>query len=182
MGLTASLRSILAKGFALGVLLLSACAPAPTSDGFRDTTVPLTVTTRGSLADLAGTWHLRAHFPGSETLSQVTFLNQGPNTPAVALLKLRCDVSGDCEAVNDVWSNMPLGQNRYRLTQDRTGASIELWVIWVDEGFRTAALGTPDGSFGWIVDRSQKGGEDRITAAREILSFNGYDTLRMIKK
>jgi apolipoprotein D and lipocalin family protein len=57
------------------------------------------------------------------------------------------------------------------------------WVLWVDEGFRTAVLGNPDGTFGWIVDRSTRGGADRIRAAREILDFNGYNVsqLRMIE-
>ena len=54
-------------------------------------------------------------------------------------------------------------------------------MVWVDEGYRTAAIGTPDGSFGWVLDRAASGGGDRITAAREILEFNGYDegALRM---
>ena len=55
----------------------------------------------------------------------------------------------------------------------------QFWVLWVDEGFRTAVLGNPDGTFGWIVDRSTTGGADRIKAAREILDFNGYDTGRL---
>ena len=43
------------------------------------------------------------------------------------------------------------------------------------EGFRTAVIGSPEGGYGWILDRRATGGEDRITAAQEILDFNGYD-------
>jgi apolipoprotein D and lipocalin family protein len=56
-------------------------------------------------------------------------------------------------------------------------------VLWVDEGFRTAVLGNKVGDFGWIIDRSTTGGAERITAAREILDFNGYavQMLRTVK-
>ncbi len=150
-------------------------------DGFRDTSVPLSVTTRGTAADLSGPWHMRAHFPGDRSLALVTFINDLNGAPAVEFLYSDCLLSGDCETRSELWRSDPLGQNRYRLTNG-SGKSFDLWVIWVDEGFRTAALGTPDGSFGWIVDRKPTEGEDRIIAAREILSFNGYNTLRMIQK
>ena len=53
-------------------------------------------------------------------------------------------------------------------------------MLWVDDDFRTAALGTPDGSLGWIIDRSATGGTDRIAAAREIMEFNGYDVSKLV--
>ena len=67
------------------------------------------------------------------------------------------------------------GQGRYALSRP-DGSTRTLWVLWVDEGFRTAVVGNPAGDFGWILDRSASGGADRIAAAREILDFNGYDT------
>ena len=60
---------------------------------------------------------------------------------------------------------------RWHAGQDRP----EIWLLWVDTGYRTAALGTPDGQFGMILDRSPSGGADRITAASEILEWFGYD-------
>ncbi|MCB1340451.1 MAG: lipocalin family protein [Pseudooceanicola sp.] len=55
------------------------------------------------------------------------------------------------------------------------------WVLWVDDGFRTAAIGTPDGSFGWIMDRKgpQGIGADRLAAAKEIMDWAGYDLTRL---
>lgn len=50
-----------------------------------------------------------------------------------------------------------------------------LVVMWVDEGFRTAAIGTASGSRAVILDRSRKGSPDRTKAAREVLDFNGWD-------
>lgn len=52
------------------------------------------------------------------------------------------------------------------------------WVIWVDSGYRTLAIGTPDGSFGVVLDRSRIGG-DRLNAAGEVFEFNGYNKARL---
>ncbi len=52
------------------------------------------------------------------------------------------------------------------------------WVIWVDSGYRTLAIGTPDGRFGFVLDRGRIG-PDRLTAAAEIFDFNGYSKARL---
>ena len=46
-------------------------------------------------------------------------------------------------------------------------------ILWVDSGYRTLAIGTPSGRFGFILDRDILP-EDRLTAAREVFDFNGY--------
>lgn len=53
------------------------------------------------------------------------------------------------------------------------------WVIWVDGGYRTLAVGTPSGRFGIVLDRSAIP-EDRLNAAREIFDFNGYRTEALV--
>ncbi len=50
----------------------------------------------------------------------------------------------------------------------------EWWVLWVDSGYRTMAIGTPSGRFGMILDRGVIP-QDRLDAAREIFDFNGYN-------
>ncbi|MGH1329781.1 MAG: lipocalin family protein [Paracoccaceae bacterium] len=50
-----------------------------------------------------------------------------------------------------------------------------LWLLWIDSGYRSAVIGTPDGSFGYILNRTRKIPQDRLNAAREVLDFNGYD-------
>jgi apolipoprotein D and lipocalin family protein len=60
-----------------------------------------------------------------------------------------------------------------------SGGAPEIWLLWVDTGYRTAALGTPDGSFGMILDRSATGGTDRIAAARDIFDWFGYDLTKL---
>ena len=80
-----------------------------------------------------------------------------------------------CPDGGTLWLAQQQGQGRYALSL-ADGTTRALWVLWVDEGFRTAVVGNPAGDFGWILDRSATGGADRIAAAREILDFNGYDT------
>lgn len=55
------------------------------------------------------------------------------------------------------------------------GLRAPLWVLWVDEGYRTIVLGTPDRSFAYILNRGADIAPDRLRAAREILDWNGYD-------
>ena len=55
----------------------------------------------------------------------------------------------------------------------------DYWVLWVDEGYRTAVVGAPDGWSGWILNRTPTIPVDRLDAARQVLDFNGYDIDRL---
>ena len=66
-----------------------------------------------------------------------------------------------------------IGPGRFVLQMPGDGPA---WVLWVDEGYRTAVLGTPSGAFGRILNRTPEIPGDRLTAARDVLRFNGYDT------
>jgi len=111
---------------------------------------------------------------------RVSYLRARDGQEAFRLVTRRCAANGGCTDMAALWRATPLGPNRWRLADPQGGAARDLWVIWVDEGYRTAAIGAPDGRYGWILDRSAKGGGDRITAAREILDFNGYDISAMV--
>ena len=50
---------------------------------------------------------------------------------------------------------------------------------WVDDGFRTAAVGDAAGTWAAVIDRARPGGADRVSAATEILDFNGWDVSRI---
>lgn len=50
-----------------------------------------------------------------------------------------------------------------------------LWVLWVDAGYRSAVIGSPDGRFAMLLDRAATMPADRLAAAREVLGWNGYD-------
>ena len=49
------------------------------------------------------------------------------------------------------------------------------WIIWADVNLRTLVIGTPSGEMGFILNRGGDLPADRLTAAREILDWNGYD-------
>ena len=68
-----------------------------------------------------------------------------------------------------------------RLTPARAPAPLdrEWWVLWADADLRTLVIGTPDGSFGTILNRGGPLPSDRLTAARDILAWNGYDTAQL---
>lgn len=55
----------------------------------------------------------------------------------------------------------------------------DYWVLWVDDDYRTAVVGTPNGRAGWILNRDPTIPQDRLNAALEMLDFNGYDTSRL---
>ncbi len=63
----------------------------------------------------------------------------------------------------------PSGPGRFTLP-----GSGDWWVIWVDSGYRTLAVATPDGSWGLVLNRDGALPEDRLRAAAEIFDFNGY--------
>lgn len=142
------------------LFILAGCVAALTP-GYRDTNQPLSITTRAAPDLWQGSWHLRAATPGMETTTSLRF-DTGQITP---------DCAPACGAG---WQTAPIGPNRWRLT-NAEGDARELWLIWIDEGRRTAAIGEPKGRYAWVLDRSATGGADRIEAAREILEFNGYD-------
>jgi apolipoprotein D and lipocalin family protein len=68
------------------------------------------------------------------------------------------------------------GQGRYQLP----GLAAPIWVLWMDGGNRSMAIGTPDGSFGLVLSK-QDIPADRMIAAREILAWNGYDLAQFVR-
>ncbi len=159
------------------LLLLAACgAQTPHTGAFRNIQDPLSVTTRGTAEQMKGTWVIRAAYTGDESLQKIVFPTAATDSSAFTLVSRRCDSPARCAELQENWRAKPLGHHRWSITRADGDETRELWVIWVDDGFRTAAIGAPDGAYGWIIDRSAKGGADRIAAAREILNFNGYDT------
>lgn len=63
----------------------------------------------------------------------------------------------------------PIGPGRFAI------AGQEWWVLWADGDYRTLVIGTPSGRFGFVLNRGGVISADRMTAAREILDWNGYD-------
>ena len=60
-----------------------------------------------------------------------------------------------------------------------SGIEEPLWVLWVDADYRTVLVGTPSGRLGFVLNRGGALTADRLTAARDIFAFNGYDPSRL---
>ncbi|MEL6205335.1 MAG: lipocalin family protein [Pseudomonadota bacterium] len=159
-------RAPLAALVVAALAALIACTPPPVT-AYRDRSVPISSTTRFDPDRFAGRWQRTAAFDPaflSSDCRTVTF-TKASDIMAVA----PCD--GPESVAHDI---SPLG----RLTP-REGP--DLWVLWVDEGFRTAVIGTPSGALGWVLERSGRTPPDRRAAARQVLDFNGYDLKRLIE-
>jgi apolipoprotein D and lipocalin family protein len=75
-------------------------------------------------------------------------------------------LNGKAEAIDAL--ARPVGPGRLAVAGED-----DWWVLWVDSGYRTLAVGTPSGRFGFVLDRGAIA-PDRLTAAREVFDFNGY--------
>ena len=174
----------------LALLALGACGLVPPVGGptappagpvYRDPAALIGVTSRYTPAKFGGVWYVRAGF--APDLGRMAFrMIDGPSGQVMRLGAFVCDPAGVC---GDYAQDLPvrrISNGRFSVRMP-DGRAREFWVLWVDEGFRTAVLGNKRGDFGWIVDRATTGGADRIRAAREILDFNGYDVrqLRTVK-
>lgn len=147
------------------VLALAGCAAKQA--GYPTGTLPL----RNPTAPLGGT----ARFdPGRFTGDWVTRACLGPCVPSVSFTQSLTGALSESDARGSR-AYLPGAPGILRAT---AGDDV-LVVMWVDEGFRTAAVGLADGSRAAIIDRSRSGGADRIAAAREILDFNGWDVSQL---
>ena len=56
------------------------------------------------------------------------------------------------------------------------GTSRDIWIVWIDPDHQTAAIGDPEGRFGFVATRPGRARADQAEAARQVLDFNGYKT------
>ena len=169
VGITSVLRRYLVGALLVGGLV--ACAPVPTvppapSDiTFRNPSANIGATTRFDPVRFAGDWHVVARFvetgeSAAHDVIAVTY-HQGKDRIVVVASEGAQTYAYDGTAV----------------LRPKQGES--LIIMWVDEGFRTAVLGTPSGRVGYILDRKPNPRKDRLKAATEILKFYGWDTRRL---
>ena len=154
---------------ALALAVLTGCAtPPPTV--FRDTSAPFASISRFEVDRFLGDWQRVAAFV--------------PAGQAVGPQRLRYLRASDGRVIGH--ASTPDGREAvtaYDLPAPGrlrpAGQGEELWVLWVDEGFRTAVLGTRSGDAAMIIDRGGAPAPDRMRAAREILDWYGYDMTRL---
>jgi len=161
-------------GLVLAVaFLLSACV----AQGYRDPGAGISSTTRFDLARMAGDWRVVERFgdPADPNARQPERYVFGGDT--VTRHWWTCNdwaKTPNCVDLEEVFPVTVTGPGRIEI------AGRALWVLWVDDGFRTAAIGHPSGGYGWIMERGP-GAVDRRNAAREILAWAGYDLTRLVE-
>lgn len=149
----------------LALFLLAACA-SPDSSSFRDQNAPMGASTRFDRDSFSGAWNVVESF-GAATATQIVF-----------------DVSSDAETIRISGTGANTVDDVYRegvpgeLIPTTTGRE-SLVVMWVDEDFETAAIGTSSGSYGALIDRDGRVPPDRAIAARAILDFYGWDVSQL---
>jgi apolipoprotein D and lipocalin family protein len=151
------------------LLALAACVTAPQVTGYRDPSKPIYSNAVLQLADYAGEWTQAGDFanapcaPGAVTMQPT---DTGMTiTGTLCLGGISNDVSGSYVAV---------GPGRFQRGEDAPW-----WVVWADTNLRTLAIGTPDGRFGFILNKGDSLPQDRLNAAREVFDFNGYSLKRL---
>ncbi len=157
-------------------LALPGCALV--APAYRDTSVPITSIAALDAARYAGRWYEVARYPvafqsgcGAAT-ADYTLLSDG----SLGVVNACPTASGERRIEGRA---VPSGPGRFEVSFRGLPFKGPYWVLWVDEGYRTAVVGVPSGRAGWILNRDPQIPPDRLRAAREILDWNGYDLSRL---
>lgn len=152
-------------------LLLSACVGGGQSTGaFRDTGAPIWSAAALAPDQLAGAWQQVAGFSEARPTCRAGDLRLTPVAGGLRVSGSLC-LNGKVEKLRGIARET--GPGRLTLNGE------EWWVLWVDSGYRTLAIGTPSGRFGLVLDRGAIP-PDRLQAAGEVFDFNGYDTRALL--
>ena len=171
--------------FAAAALVgLAACAPQPTvltqTEVFRDPSAQIASQTNVGADRMVGRWTVRQSVTPSDRLYgfDITMLEGGSLQRRLPIEV--SDGTGAKIADHVMVTYAATGPGRWTpLEMPRGVPDDELWVMWMDINSRTAAIGTPSGTFGFIIDKNATGGGDRIAAARDIMDWFGYDVDRL---
>ncbi|WP_281983856.1 lipocalin family protein [Thalassorhabdomicrobium marinisediminis] len=155
-------------------MVLGCTATPPSAPiSYRDQAAQIASQTDVTAERLAGNWVVRQGYSQGGPIDSLSFEAE----PDGALRMRSC--AGD--TCSDPAARLAMtGPGRWTPQAGQAApVPAPLWVLWMDFDSRTAAVGTPDGRFGWIMDRAPTGGADRIAAAREIMDWFGYDMARL---
>lgn len=157
---------------ALALLLAACAAPQPQRvTAFRSEKAPIWSAAAFDAARITGRWQQVAAFSAGDTPGCAPGGIEVTSGPAGLAIKARLCLNGQ-----QVQASGPLavtGPGRLAVPGMQ-----DWWVIWVDSGYRTLAIATPRGDFGFVLDRGSLP-HDRRAAAAEIFDFNGYQKARL---
>lgn len=161
---------------ALLLALLAACTQTTRIDGFR-TQGPIYSNAVLDLRQITGTWTQAAAFSTNRAACRPGGAEITATPTGLAIRARLCLNGADLAyagplAITGPGRLRPTGKAPRPLDRD-------WWLLWADADLRTLVLGTPGGSFGFILNRGGPLPPDRLTAAREILDWNGYDITRL---
>jgi apolipoprotein D and lipocalin family protein len=149
-------------------LVLSACTARPTGTGaLRAPDAPIWSAAAFQPTQIAGNWRQVAGFEAAGSNCNGGDIGFQPVTGGLQVRGNLC-LNGAVQPVSGLAETIGPGRLRIKGQED-------WWILWVDSGYRTLAIGTPSGRFGFILDRGAIPA-DRLEAAREVLDFNGYAT------
>ncbi len=148
-------------------LALAACAAKPVATTtFRAPETPIWSAAAFQPGSIAGDWRQVASFQGAGSDCRTGAVEIAPAAGGLQIEGSLC-LAGQTQPVSGFARSS--GPGRLVVSGE------EWWVLWVDTDYRTLAIGTPSGRFGFILNRGAIPG-DRLNAAREIFDFNGYRT------
>jgi apolipoprotein D and lipocalin family protein len=160
-------------------VVLAGCSTAvvaPLLPGYRDRTVPIASKADLDLDRYAGRWYEVARYPVpfQEGCAGAMAEYGSPEGGVLALRNVCLDPAGR-EIRTIAGEARVVGPGRLSVRLDGVPFVAPYWVLWVDEGYRTAVVGQPDDRAGWVLNRDPDIPDDRLRAARAVLEFNGYD-------
>jgi apolipoprotein D and lipocalin family protein len=153
---------------ALGVsaVVLSACTNrARETVSYRQADAPIWSAAAFLPSQVSGQWEQVATFAAEPVTCRGGAISVDPAPGGFAVTGTLC-LDGEARKVDAL--ARPVGPGRLSVEGQE-----DWWVLWVDSGYRTLAVGTPSGRFGFVLDRGRIP-LDRLAAAAEIFAFNGY--------
>lgn len=162
----------------LFALLLTGCG---TLEVYRDTAVPISSKAVFDPERYVGVWHEIARFPVPFEAGcvGVTAEYQLRDDGALSVLNICRNADGSEKSrISGTADVVGPGRLKVRFASVPFVAA-DYWVLWTDEDYNTAVVGTPNGRSGWILNRGPTIRQDRLETARDILEFNGYDLSRL---
>lgn len=158
--------------------LLTGCGAVAPS--YRDQSVTIASNAAFDPARYLGRWYEIARYPNPFQSNCAGAIAEYAAAEDGGILLRNTCLDAEGNATDEITGRAELvGPGRLSVRLQGVPVAAPYWVLWVDEGYRTAVVGQPDGRAGWVLNRDPVIPEDRWRAAREVLEFNGYDLSRL---